>query len=119
MAVIAYGQTGAGKTHSMIGVLPTGPLAPCAIADDSSAAAHAGLAPRIFEALFEGLERQRSSGVRPVSAVSPPPLLLLMVGFVMDCEQPLLSRDGVPARRCTAGEEQSWLREDLRCWPVV
>ena len=65
VAVIAYGQTGAGKTHSMIGVLPAGPPALRAMADDPSS--QAGLAPRVFEALFEGLSRQRGDGGRPVS----------------------------------------------------
>jgi len=65
VAVIAYGQTGAGKTHSMIGVLPPGPPAPRAIADDPTS--QAGLAPRVFEALFEGLGRQRGDAGRPVS----------------------------------------------------
>ena len=66
VAVIAYGQTGAGKTHSMIGVLPASvPSVPTSIADDPSS--QAGLAPRVFEALFEGLGTQRSEGGRPVS----------------------------------------------------
>ena len=72
VAVLAYGQTGAGKTHSMIGVLPSATSAGCSIAHDP--ASQAGLAPRIFEALFEGLEEQRSAGDRPVSVLPVPEL---------------------------------------------
>ena len=68
VAVLAYGQTGAGKTHSMIGVLPPVTAAGRSSADDP--ASQAGLAPRVFDALFEGLEEQRSAGDRPVSASS-------------------------------------------------
>jgi hypothetical protein len=66
VAVLAYGQTGAGKTHSMIGVLPPVLASGRSFADDP--ASQAGLAPRVFEALFDGLEEQRSAGDRPVSA---------------------------------------------------
>ena len=94
VAVIAYGQTGAGKTHSMIGVLPAaGSPAPRAMADDP--ASQAGLAPRVFGALFEGLGQQRSEGGRSVSTNRP-------AGLAQHCPSFLLCL--VPAdgrRHCT------------------
>ncbi len=118
VAVIAYGQTGAGKTHSMIGVLPAAPPAPCAmLADDPTS--QAGLAPRVFEALFEGLGRQRGDGGRPVStlrgsrartssALSPCPLLYPLIGFshldppqVVQAKPAGAEAAGVPCFECS------------------
>jgi len=58
-SIFAYGQTGAGKTYTM-----TGRIGTAANPGDAAAREQRGLAPRVFEYLFERIEAMQDQQVR-------------------------------------------------------